>query len=147
MEWDSRELAPEFAAHEDAEIRRLPIQSVVIKLFGFENPYVSKLLEADLYNICRRNCHKYCNFKSLWDTENAILLTLEDIGLMGQQNGYPNKKRYEFEIRVTWKVPEDLSLEETMTTIGRTVQLRTVFVNENHYLRGDRSQTEFYEVF
>ena len=146
MEWNSRERDPATLT-EGSDIKRLPIQSVVIKLFGLENPFVSKLLEADLYHICRKNCHKYCNFKTLWDNEHALLLTLEDIGLMGEQSGYPNKKRFEFEIRVTWKLPAVATHEDKLIDIGRTVQLRTVFVNENHYLRGDRSQTEFYEVF
>ena len=119
----------------------------MVKIIGKENPFVSRLLEPDLYFMCRRNCHKYCNFKRLWDRENALLLSLEDIGLMGEDHGYPNRKRLELEFRVTWEAPIGGSLLDVMEQVGRKVQLRTVFINENHYLRGDPSQTEFYAVF
>ena len=147
MEWDSREMDSAFAAYGEESVKRPKIQSVVVKLFGRENQFVSKLLEQDLYHMCRRNCHKYCNFLKLWNDEHALLLSLEDLGLMGQNAGYPNKKRLEFEIRVTWESFANVSLGHTMEQVGRKVQLRTVFVNENHYFRGDPTQTEFYEVF
>ena len=145
IEWNSREMDPSFTS--TTPLTRLKIQSVVVKLFGKNNEFVSSLLEEDLYFLCRKNCHKYCDFKNLWDNENALLLSLEDLGLMGELVGFPNRKRLDFEIRVTWKLPETDTYERMMTTAGRTVQLRSVFINENHYLRGGRSQIEFYEVF
>lgn len=147
MEWDSRETHYQFAEIGDQQIVRPQIQSLVVTIVGRENPFVSKLLEDELYYMCRKNCHKYCNFKYLWDYENALLLSLEDLGLMGEDHGYPNRKRLDLEFRVTWKAPIIGGLSDTMEQVGRKVQLRSVFVNENHYLRGDPSQTEFYEVF
>ena len=105
------------------------------------------MLENELYHICRKNAHKYSGFQDLWDNENALLLILEDIGLMGEQVGYPNRKRLEMELRVTWEAPEDDTLMAAMHDIGRRVQLRTVFIHENNYLRGDARQMEFYEVY
>jgi len=114
----------------------------------FENQYVSKLLERDLYYITKRNCHKYCNFKHLWDKEHALLLSLEDLGLMGEQQGYPNKKRMELEITANWVMPDESTIIGQMHhAAGRKIQLRTVMIHENHYLRGDPSQIEFYNVY
>jgi hypothetical protein len=149
LEWDNRENDQAFRDFEQGGLRipRPKIQSLVVKLFGKENPFVSKLLEEELYHLCRKNSHKYCGFQDLWDNENAVLLSLEDIGLMGENVGYPNRKRLEMEFRVTWEVPLAGTLMGAMHDVGRLVQLRTVFVHENNYLRGDARRIEFYEVF
>ena len=124
---------------------RPSIASIVIRLFGQENTFVSKLTERELYQLCRKNCHKYCGFKDLWDNENALLLKLEDFGLWKESQGYPYRKRFELELRVTWTYPNEGYVAKAVN-IGRKVQLRTVAIYESHFVRGDIRRIEFIET-
>ena len=130
--WDESSITQEY-------IKRPSIQSVEFRLFDQENPFTSKLVEDDLYYLCRKNCHKYCKFQDLWDRENALLLKLEDVGLITEKFGYPYQKRLELEIKVTWASNTDLN--------GRKIKLRTVCIYENQEFQGDVRSSEFVEIF
>ena len=150
LEYNNRSYARELATDlnntlEATRVIRPSIGSLVIRLFGQENTFVSKLTEQELYQICRKNCHKYCGFKDLWDNENALLLKLEDFGLWKESQGYPFRKRFELELRVTWSYPAGGYVDKAHT-IGRQVQLRTVAIYESHFVRGDIRSIEFVET-
>jgi len=93
MEWDQN------TTKDEGVVPRATIHSIQFRLFNQENPYVSKLTESELYYLSHSNCHKYCGFQELWENENAVLLSLEDIGLITEKLGYPHRKRLELEIR------------------------------------------------
>ena len=146
MEWEPTGATAGF-------IPRAGIQSINFKLFTQENAYTSKLSENELYYLSRQNCHKYCGFQELWDYENAVLLRLEDIGLMTEQVGYPVRKRLELEVRVTWST--NFGLREYFGYTGKTeadiadkpLRLRTVLIYENSEFIGDSRRSEFVEQY
>ena len=147
MEWDQDD------RKDEGVIPRASIHSIKFRLFNQENPYVSKLTESELYYLSHRNCHKYCRFQELWENENAVLLSLEDIGLITEKMGYPHRKRLELEITVTWKT--NAALDVFRGAIGitteelavRTLRLRTVCVYENGEFIGDIRRSEFVEKY
>jgi hypothetical protein len=150
LEYNDRSWIPELAADPANLIVhtaciRPSIQSITFTLFGQENPFIQNLTERELYIICKKNCHKYCGFKNLWDNENALFLRMEDLGLWREKFGYPFRKRYEIEIRVTWEL-DATGYVARANTAGRLVQLRTVAIYESHYLMGDVRKLEFSET-
>ena len=134
-------------------IARPSIQSLNFKLFTQENTYTSQLSENEIYYLSRQNCHKYCGFKQLWEHENAVLLRLEDIGLMTETVGYPHRTRLELEIRATWS--SNAAIQSFSTAVGETeaqrnakpVRLRTVLIYENAEFVGDIRRSEFVERY
>ena len=143
LEWDPRE-------EDEGFIPRSSIQSIQFRLFGQECQYTSKLTEDELYHICHKNCHKYCGFQQLWENENALVLTLEDIGLITEKAGYPRRKRLELELKVTWlqnaKMKEALAEDEAITN-ERLLRLRTVCIYENRIFMGDIRRSEFVDKY
>ena len=106
-----------------------------------------------MYHICHKNCHKYCKFQDLWENEHALLLSLEDIGLMTEQFGYPYQKRLELQINVQWnsnnamvKYRNDHG-ESQANQESRLVTLRTICVYENGQFIGDVRRSEFVEKY
>ena len=136
---------------DEGVIPRPTIQYLEFTLFGQESPYMSKLSEDELYHICHKNCHKYCHFQDLWEKENAILLSLEDIGLITEKSGYPRRKRLELEIFVKWdgnsNIIKYLGTEEDNVTDERLLTLRTVCIYENQQFQGDIRSSEFLETY
>ena len=138
---------------DDGKIPRASIDSIQFRLFNQENTYTSKLTEDELYHICHKNCHKYCGFQDLWEKENAILLSLYDLGLMTEKYGYPYRKRLELKLNVTWNTNSAIEAfsvdmgEDQVVTEARKVRLRTVLIYENGEFVGDIRRSEFVERY
>ena len=146
LEWEPTEVDLGF-------IPRASIQSIKFSLFDQENPYTKSLTEDELYYVCHNNCHKYCKFQTLWNEENALLLSLEDLGLMKEQMGYPHRKRLELAVEVTWDTNDALDTflksmtSEEVSIDDRKLRLRTVCVYENGEFIGDIRRSEFVERY
>jgi hypothetical protein len=142
LEWDS----PGF---DEGFVPRPTITAVKIRCFSQENPYMAKLTGDELYYITHKNSHKYCGFQDLWEEENAVLLSLEDVGLMSQNFGYPRRERLELELHVTWSINEALETMSRDTTLIETkkLRLRTVCIYENGKFVADIRRSEFVESY
>ena len=112
---------------------------------------MTKLTEDELYHICHKNCHKYCHFQDLWENENALVLSLADIGLITEKSGYPRRKRLELEIFVKWDgnpaITQKLVDEANADTENRMLTLRTICIYENQQFLGDIRRSEFLETY
>ena len=144
LEWEPTEI-------DEGNIPRPTIQYIEFKLFGQECPYLTKLTEDELYHICHKNCHKYCHFQDLWENENALVLSLADIGLITEKSGYPRRKRLELEIFVKWDgnpaITQKLVDEANADTENRMLTLRTICIYENQQFLGDIRRSEFLETY
>ena len=89
--------------------------------------------QYDIERLSRQNSHKLCDWRSLHDHGQGILIHLADIGLT-EEIAFPRRKRIQLEITLMEDTTE-LSDISAIVTDQRTFNV--VAVRQNQLLTGD----------
>ena len=108
------------------------ITQLRVSVRGHENLFVKVLEKHDLERISRQNSHKLCDWRTLHDHGQGILLHLSDIGLT-RDIPFPKKKRVQIEVSLV----SDETEHSTIAAMTDQRQFHVVVVRQNQLLSGD----------
>ena len=113
------------------------ITQLEIRVRGRENQFVRVLDKYDIERLSRQNCHDECDWRTLHERGQGVLLHLSDIGLT-EEIPFPRRKRIQLEISMLLDETEDL----TQISLSERV-FHVVLIRQNQLLQGGVSGCRF----
>ena len=115
------------------------ITQLRFKVRGRENQFVRTLDQFDLERLSRQNCHALCDWRTLHDHGQGVLLHLSDVGLT-EEVPFPERKRIQLEVTLL----ADTTEQTTITAVLEDKRLfKVVVVRQNQLLTSNWEGARF----
>ena len=118
------------------------IQSLKYSVRGRENLFVKQLNAEDLERFTRQNTHDLCDFRTLFEDGQGVLLHLRDIGLT-EEVSFGKRDRIQLSVQLLKSKDPKTTVNTIDFVVTGTKVFKVCLIRTNQLFRGNSTASKF----